>query len=1001
MGVSVLHPLHLLLLLGVPAAVWLGLKGRTGLSRRRRWLSSGVRAAILALLVLAAAELQGERTSDDLCVLFAVDLSKSVPPEFRARLPAFLTKTCEAMGSRDTAGVVVFGRDAMIEEPPTRPLKIASFASGIRRDQTDIAAGLRLALAAFPEGARRRIVLMTDGNENRGSAAAESLAARAAGVQVDVVPFVYEHPQEALVESFSVPAEAKIGEPFEGRVVVQASHAGPARLRVYRNRQLEGELAVALRPGKNVFPLTLKVPPSGQGFDPRFNAYEVTLEAERDTLPENNRAHGFTVTQGRHAVLLLGGEGRDVEALADALAREQILHAAGTPADVPLGAADLQNYDCLVLANVPATAFSGDQMAAIREAVRGTGMGLIMIGGESAFGAGGYGGTPVEEALPVDMDLRHKKVVPNGALCLIMHTCEIPQGNYWSEQIGVAAIKSLGLQDYAGVLIYGMQGEQWLFKMQPATDKPGMIAAIRNMQNGDMPTFDQTLRLAHQGLRAVPATLKHIVILSDGDPSPPPPALLDGIAADRITISTVAIGWHGGSDLGMMRRVATIGKGRCYEVTDPAALPQIFLKEAVTVRRASIIEERFRPRPAAWSELLKGLDPAALPDLYGYVPVSRKDLAEVPLLAKEEQDPLLAHWQFGLGRAVAFTSDAKPRWAKDWVAWERFGRFWAQAVRWCSRTTPRGNVHVSTAAGPDGRGRVTVEAVDADGRFLNNLVLEGTVTAPDATGHPLRFLQTAPGRYEASFPADQVGPYLVGVGARGAGVDLGTRTTGLAVSYAPEYRDLRTHDALLRQLAEATGGRILDAGGPAAEFFRHDRPPASTRTPLWPLLVLLAACLFPLDVAVRKLDVGRRELAAVRDAVLRRLPLVSRLLAPKKAVADPTLAALQAKIRSLRAGSAGAAALPGTRDSRPGTPDSGPGTPTASRRFEPSPDAPADAAGPVTGTESATRPPAVPGAPAPAGPPAAAPQSPPAEGGSYMKRLLDAKKRAQEKKPGE
>ncbi len=996
MGVSLLHPVYLLLLPLIPAALWLAVRGRTGLSRRRRWVSGIVRALILLLLILAAAELQGERTSDEQCVLFAVDLSKSVPPDFRARLPKYVTDTCLAMGKEDLAGIVVFGRDAMIEEPPTRPLKVTTFASGIRRDQTDIAAGLRLAMAAFPEGARRRIVLMTDGNENRGAVLQEAVAARAAGVQIDVVPFEYDHAQEVLVERFTVPNEAKLGEPFEGRVVVRASHAAPARLRVYRNRSLEGELAVQLRPGKNVFPLTLKVPPGDQGFDPRFNAYEVVLETEADTLPENNRANGFTVTQGRHAVLLLGGERRDVAFIAEALAREEILHAVGTPADIPLDAAALQNYDCLILANVPATALSTDQMVAIREAVRGTGMGLVMVGGENAFGAGGYGGTPVEEALPVDMDLRHKKVIPTGALCLVMHSCEIPQGNYWAEQVGVAAIRALGSRDYAGVLYYGMQGETWLFPMQPAANKPAMIAKIRNMQNGDMPAFDKTMRMAHKGLKPLPAVLKHIIILSDGDPSPPASGVLDAIVADGITISTVAIGWHGGSDLGMMRRVATIGNGRCYQVSDPAALPQIFLKEAVTIRRASVIEEPFRPRPRAWSELLKGLDPAALPTLHGYVPVSRKDLAEVPLLAKEENDPLLAHWQYGLGRAVAFTSDAKNRWGKEWIGWGRFARFWAQVVRWCSRTAPQGNVHVSTAAGPDGRGRVTVEAVDAEGRFLNNLLLEGTVSAPDATGHPLRFLQTAPGRYEAVFQADQVGPYLVGVGARGApgtNLDLGTRTTGLAVSYAPEYRDLKTNEPLLRQLAAAADGRVLKGKVPPTEFFRRDRPPVSTRTPLWPLLLLAAALLFPVDVGVRKLDIGRKELTAARDAVLRRLPLVNRLLAPKKPTEDPTLAALQAKIRSLRRRPAPAEdRAPGTGDRAPET-----GAGKASARFEATAGAAAPGPGPVEGPSSEPKPAAAPPPPKPAEPEPPAPD----KGGGYMQRLLDAKKRAQEKKPDE
>jgi hypothetical protein len=288
---------------------------------------------------------------------------------------------------------------------------------------------------------------------------------------------------------------------------------------------------------------------------------------------------------------------------------------------------------------------------------------------------------------------------------------------------------------------------------------------------------------------------------------------------------------------------------------------------------------------------------------------------------------------------------------------------------------------------------VTVEAVDAEGRFLNNLLLEGTVSAPDATGHPLRFLQTAPGRYEAVFPADLVGPYLVGVGARGApgtGLDLGTRTTGLAVSYAPEYRDLKTNEPLLRQLAAAADGKLLDAGGPALAFFRRDRPAVSTRTPLWPLLLLAAALLFPVDVGVRKLDIGRKEMAAARDAVLRRLPLVNRLLTPKKPAEDPTLAALQAKIRSLRRRPAPAES--GDRGQATGD------APRASARFE----APAGASdgGPATGDGPVTEdrgPAAAPPPPKPAEPKPPAPEA----GGGYMQRLLDAKKRAKDKNPGE
>ena len=490
-------------------------------------------------------------------------------------------------------------------------------------------------------------------------------------------------------------------------------------------------------------------------------------------------------------------------------------------------------------------------MRSIELAVKDWGIGLIMVGGENAFGPGGYQDSPVERALPVSMDVKQRRVMPSGALVVILHTCEIAQGNYWGQQIALAALRVLSASDEYGVILYDWQGgEKWLFPLQKVNDKTKMAALIRSAQPGDMPSFINAFKLAHAGLKNSNASIKHVVVISDGDPAYPNDDAILAMVADKITISSVGISPHAPEMTARLAHVANVGRGRYYEPADPSSLPQIFIKEAATVRRALIFEEPFKPTMTLASEIVKGIGASEYPTLRGYVLTSPKQLAEIPL-STHLKDPLLAHWQYGLGRAVAFTSDAKPRWAADWMGWAKFEQFWVQVVRWCSRNVEDAGLRVQSEVTGD-RARVLIDALDKDGQFLNNIEFTGNVIAPGKQEIGLRVEQTGPGRYEAEFDVNEVGTHYLSLRYTGAEGKPALYTHGLVVPYSAEYAELSANEKKLVEVAEKTGGRVLKVED---DLFARTFNPEPQYADTWPLLLLIAVLLMPFDVFMRRVFV--------------------------------------------------------------------------------------------------------------------------------------------------
>ncbi|MDQ6632187.1 MAG: glutamine amidotransferase [Verrucomicrobiota bacterium] len=875
------NPIYLLLL--VPAlawVIWLAWKSDVQISAWRRWTAFVLRTLIVLALILGSAGLQWRKPLEGMNLFFLLDRSDSIPSPQQEVARQFVNKSFAQKKQTDKAGVLVFGTDAGIESSPNAALKLEKIQAVVGTERTDIAAAIRLGTAAFPETGQKRLVLFSDGNENIGDAMSALLAAKPLGVTLDVAPLGINRGNDVSVQKLSVPSNVKKGQTFETKIFAQADLAQTGTVRLYRNEQLLGEQKVELAAGKNLFtfPQTLN--------DPGFYNYTVQLEARGDLLPQNNRATSFTSVRGNPRLLLVSAEPKQDAPLAAALQTGRLEIKTTTANNFPGTLAELQSYDAIFLSNIAAGDLGNDAMHLLESAVRDFGVGLVCVGGDQTYAAGSYRGTPLEATLPVEMELNSKKVLPSGAVALVMHGMEFNNGNQVARDCAIGVMEALGPMDELGIVLWDGK-DQWLFPMTKVGDKKTLGRKIAGMNQGDLPSFQNVMSIAHEGLKKSSGNLKHMIVFSDGDPGAPSAELMKAIVGDRITVSTVLIAGHAGPET--MINIADQGRGRFYDVRNAGQLPQIFIKEAAVILKSAIFEEPFKPQLAAASELIRGIGAKEFPQLRGYVCTTPKGRAEIPLVT-DKGDPLLAHWQYGLGRAVAFTSDAKAKWASDWLGWEKYRQFWSQIAQWSLRKVENADF-TSEVSVEKGEGNISVEALDPQGNYQNFLNLQTTVINPKGEKQIVHLEQTGPGHYEAKFPTKEVGAYLLNVMEMQAGKVRGSQVLGASVNYSPEFSVPEPNLNLLRRLAESGGGKILD---PQTDNpFLHDRKKTFQPRDLWEWLLKLAIILFPLDVGVRRIQLDRVEWLKATETFRRWIFFWKPV--PRKVESDESLSALLAR----------------------------------------------------------------------------------------------------------
>lgn len=888
----------------------------TNLGSFRRILVLFLRLGLLTCLILALAELSTVHEEVGMTLMVVVDRSYSIPQEVGpnsvrdARWDRLVENLKNATRNREKAqdrvGVISFATRPKFEYPASdvTELNIREVGTGLDRNNTDLGSAIRMALASFPEGTARRILLFSDGNENRGDAEAEARTARLNGVPIDVVPLKYHYEDEILVDRIDVPSESRPGQDIPLRVVAR-NYAGrqvPGRLRIIRTMGEvtdQAEQRYTLDPGLNV--LSVKWPARfGQGaglINYRATFIPDKLPSDRQDNNESWAPVMLTASGRRILMVVQDKSARTHEPLMQALTRvpgpkgERVIdvwNAEMLPADDDQGRLTLSNYDSIILFNMPSEAVPRAQQEAIRKTVRDQGTGLVVIGGPSSFGAGGWQNEPLEEAMPVDSALRSRKIQAKGGLALIMHASEMNEGNFWQKEIAKLAISKLSPIDEVGILYYtyglaagGNNGHIWHVPLQEVGDDKNrgrILSALGSMQPGDMPQFDPSMKMAYDSLTEEKRGIatKHVILISDGDHGLLTDLkLLDKYNTAKVTMTTIGITTHGPAAQAALAKLSAATKGRHYAVDDPRKLPSIYIKETRLLNQSYLYEKGFVPRLT--SELG---DPfrewaKSFPTLFGFVRTTRKDsnlvqvLMQAPL-AGEEENPIYAQWQYGLGRSVAFTSDAmgsNNSWARDWVQNEQtlFGDFWTRVVDWSMRNLDDSGISLQSRY-ENGKMRVTViDNRDREARAAKPLgTIKATIgSSGNAEAREITLEPVSAGVYEGSVETTQAGNYSVAAsmvmpdkegpgGMRSVIVGRGA----LAVPYSPEFATVEDNAGLLERLASITGGRVLDENTfSQANLFLHEGSLARRLQPIWHWLLFATACMLVLDAAMRRIAI--------------------------------------------------------------------------------------------------------------------------------------------------
>lgn len=831
---------------------WLSVAGYGGLSKGRALAALISRLLMLGLFVMLIAEPRSVRVRDVISVVYAVDLSDSIGESSVDSALEFVTKTVTEKPQEDEAGLVVFGRNSAVELPPRVSFPFEALNSRIDRGATNLQQTLSLAAAMLPEDNRGRIVLISDGTETEGSLSQILDELKSRDISVDVLPIQYEYDKEVWLENLELPRYVKLGESYEAAVVLSSLKDGSGKLIIKENGTVIASPDVSFKAGKNRFTVPIDLHNAG------YYEYSATIQTKRDDdqIRENNTVLNYIFVEGEGKVLVVTdpvGDDRDwqplVKAIRDGERNVETMSAYEFPSD----SLSLMPYDAILFVNVAADSFNVIQLKAVHDAVFNQGIGFMMVGGENSYGPGGYHRTVIEDALPVTMDITKKKILPKGALAIILHTCEFPEGNTWGKRITKQAVKVLGAQDEVGVLIYDfMNGEKWLFELTPAGDYEKMVPKINGAQIGDMPSFSSTMTLGLEGLIKSDASTKHMIIISDGDPQPPSPRLIARYQKNKVSVSMVAIFPHGGRDISTMRGIAGATGGRYYFPSSPNQLPSIFIKESKTLKRSMIQNETIAPEVGMISPVLKGVQ--EIPPLHGYVLTTIKSRAEGVLNAPENKeaegdiDPVLAFWRYGLGTTAAFTSDLSPNWGSDWVNWDHYEAFIKQLMIKISRVSDQSQLKMwSHTTGNNAT--IMVEDFHPEETFLN---VAAKISGPKDRQETVVLKQVSPRRYQASIPLWGKGRYQVmALGQSGDRKDH--VNGGFIISYSPEFLRFRSNPIVMEEIAERTGGQRLDPEN-ATDVIYGRREPKQSTNPIFDWFLIALAILVPLDVGVRRVQ---------------------------------------------------------------------------------------------------------------------------------------------------
>lgn len=778
-----------------------------------------------------------------------VDLSASVSGAQKQMEQALQLGLANAAKDLYT-GAIAFGQTAMVDVPLAQNRGSMTLHTTPGSAATDFNRALSMAMALLPDDTAGRIALLSDGKNNGQELSAQLSALAARGIPVDVMAFGSGYAQDAQVTSITTPTQIYQKEKFDLQIRIDSLYETSGSIVLYANRTPIATREVTLRRGENTFVFQDTANDSG------VVTYEVALIAEGDQNQRNNRMGTYMDVRGVPKVLILG-EDRELA---------KMLHAAGMdtetlqPGQLARSAEALRQYHAIAMVNVNEDDLHPDAIQALNDYVRKLGRGIAVFGGDDTYAIGGWRGSALEEMMPISMDVDNRMQMPSLSLVLVIDKSgSMTEGRFgitkleMAKEAAMRSVEVLTTRDYVGVIAFD-DTAKWVVPMQQATDIAAVQEMIGTIRPGGGTAFYSALSQALIALEDTKTQLKHVIFLTDGEAADSGHEMLATMMAEAgVTLTTVAVG--DGANTRLLAYLASLGGGRTYSTSELDDIPKVFTKETYLATQAYLQNRRFYPVVTSVSTLT---DYIGFPALDGYQSTTAKPLSTVALTT-DWQEPLLAWWQYGAGRVIAWTSDVQGAWTGDFLAWDQAPEFFAGII---SFVLPAEEGEGSIQAVRDGEVLRLTYTVD---EAQNDLKTEARILAPDGEQITTSLYEVAPGVYEGAVPAAMEGAYAVRVEQATGDKLIRSIESGVNVGYSKEY-DLRVPDGLplLEEIARATNGRVITD---PSELFLEQGLQARARRDLSMPLMWIALVLFVLDVAQRRLSWERLITVRVRETL--------------------------------------------------------------------------------------------------------------------------------------
>ena len=804
------------------------------------------RTIIFTLLILALGNITVNLKGRNISTVFLLDVSESVG-DFEESGKDFISTALEKMPRSNKAGVVLFGDNSKVDKVLNRKKEYKSINEDPVVTATNIQEAVESSLSLFEKGGSKRIVLITDGEENQGDILKSIPLINEQKIDLKVYKITGEKGNEVYVDSVKVPDNISVGEEFSVSIDIKSNYATKAKLSLFSGRTKVGEQEVQIQKGKNSFVFKDKQDSGG------FKGYRVLIEADEDTNKANNEYSTFTNVMDRPTILIINGIKGDSTALENILVNSGANIKKISPGAAPSTLNELLEYKTVVLNDVHKDDLTNGFMENIEAYVRDYGGGLVTFGGEDSYALGGYKDTSLEKVLPVYMDKRGKNEVPAISINLIIDK----SGSMSAEGGGVskltlakeAAMKALeNLREVDEISVIAFDDTyDVVVPLQKVGDKEAIKELISGIQIRGGTSIYPALEQGYNIQLESNAKIKHTILLTDGQDGYGYDNylnLLQGFNDNNVTLSTVAVGEGANSDL--LSQLASIGRGRSYYTDIYTDIPRIFAKEVLLSAGTYIINEEFTPKILSNHEILAGVKTSdGIPSLLGYIGTSIKENA-VEILSSSHDEPILAAMQYGIGRTVSFTSDVNGQWSKNYLSWEYGPQLIKNMVYF---TIPK--------YGEEGYLNITQEGNEAKIEFYNDNIskdakVKGIYNGENGEEGEFDLTQVEPGKFSANIPLDSLGFYNFNIREEENGEITNSYKGAFALQYSDEYK-FNTNAEKLDVVVKETKGSFINK---PEEVFEGKLQREYKKINLTNSLLVLSILLFMLDIAYRRLNLN-------------------------------------------------------------------------------------------------------------------------------------------------